>query len=313
MRTLILIPTIAALLLAGCQSAPPPDAPTDSFEANAAAEAPAGATDSPVAGAEGGDGEAENAAATIDDGATAMADSSEAMPAPEEPYCPAVGQAASAAQCRRFTQERATMEAGIGVFNPPREMEVGAVHHLVLAVGRRGDAAEVHEAVGGEAKQRVELRTAVGHLMTATLSGGGFKITPEGPQQKTLSADRREGWEWDVEAVRAGTQKLLLVISVDSSTVDGRATRYELARRAIDIQVKVTEKQRKEEETQALEAKLKRGERVMSALEKWLIGLAALVVAAGGVWIALRSFGKRKEDQGGDAAPPAPPPPPPEG
>jgi hypothetical protein len=284
MRRLVLLPMLALILVSGCGAPPGP--------ASKNADSSEGAT-------------AENAVETVNDNvenAVAAPENTSTgnAAAEEDAYCPAVDYATSAAQCRRFTEEKATLEAGLGVFNAPSEMVVGESRDLVLGVGRKADAAEVHESVGGNAAQHVEVRTPVGHFMTATLSGGGFDITPEGPQPKTLAADRSEVWQWRITAKEAGLQKLLLTISVDATAPDGSRSRYDLARKPIDINVKVTDAQRRDARAKALEDKLRRGTGVMGALEKWLIALAAVLVALGGVWIAVRTFGKGKDKAKGD-------------
>lgn len=275
MRRLVLLPVLALALLSGCNAA------NEAATENASAEY------------------ADNAESVAVDENVAIAGNVIAKAAEEDAYCPAVDYTTSAAQCRRFTQEKATLDAGLGVFNPPKEMVVGESRDLVLAVGKKADAAEIHESVGGNESQHVEVRTPVGHFMTATLTGGGFDIAPQGPQQKTLAADRSEAWQWRITAKAAGPQKLLLTISVDATAPDGSRSRYDLARKPIDIDVAVTEAQRRENRTKALEEKIGHGARVLSALEKWLIALAAVVVAAGGVWIAIRTFGKGKAKDDG--------------
>lgn len=279
MRRLVLLPVLALALLAGCTAA-------EQSAENASADYADNAdlVDWNV-------GEAANA--TMPGNVIARE---------TDAYCPAVDYVTSAAQCRRFTDEKATLDAGLGVFNPPRQMVVGESRDLVLAVGRKADSAEVHEAVGGNESQHVEVRTPVGHFMTATLSGGGFDISPQGPQPKTLAADRSEAWQWRITARDAGPQKLLLTISVDATAPDGTRSRYDLARKPIDIDVAVTDAQRREDNTKRLEDKIGHGTRVLGALEKWLIALAAVLAAAGGVWIAIRTFGKGKDKGKDDGA-----------
>jgi len=291
MRRLVLLPMLALTLATGC-GAPPRASNTADYSEGAAA------------------GDAENAMETIDNGVesngTAPDNGSTGYAGGEDAYCPAVDYVTSEAQCRRFTEEKATLDTGLGVFNPPSEMVVGESRDLVLGVGKKEDAAEVHESVGGNATQHVEVRTPVGHFMTATLSGGGFDITPAGPQPKTLAADRSEVWQWRITAKEAGPQKLLLTISVDATAPDGTRSRYDLARKPIDINVKVTDAQRRDARAKSVEDSLRRGTGMMGALEKWLIALGAVVVALGGVWIAVRTFGKGKAEKGADKAPEKP-------
>lgn len=279
----ILLPMLALMLISGC------GAPNRSETADTVDYAGSAATGNAIDMADGG---VENAGAPPENAGNAMM-------VEEDAYCPAVDYVTSVTQCRRFTEEKASLDAGLGVFNPPREMVVGESRDLVLAVGKKADAAEVHESVGGNEAQHVEVRTPVGHFMTATLSGGGFDITPQGPQHKTLAADRSEVWQWRIKAKEPGPQKLLLTISVDATAADGTRSRYDLARKPIDINVAVTEAQRRDDRAKALEDKLRRSTSVMTALEKWLVALAAVVIALGGVWIAVRTFGKGKEK--GDA------------
>lgn len=281
MRRLVLLPMFALTLVSGC-GAPRSASNTADYPAGSAIEN----TVEPVNDA------MENSGIAPENG------SSGNVVAGEDAYCPAVDYATSAVQCRRFTQEKATLDAGLGVFNPPKAMTVGESRDLVLAVGKKADAADVHESVGGNTTQHVEVRTVVGHFMTATLTGGGFDITPQGPQPKTLAADRSEVWQWRITAREAGPQKLMLTISVDATAADGTRSRYDLARKPIDIDVAVTDSQRRDARAKELEDKLRRGTGVMGALEKWLIALAALVVALGGVWIAVKTFGKGKDKDG---------------
>ena len=90
-------------------------------------------------------------------------------------------------------------------------------------------------------------------------------------------------------------QRLLLKVSADAVRADGRRHRFALTNRPVDVLVEVSASQRRENRAKAIEDSLGRGARVMSALEKWLIGLAALLAAAGGAWLAMRKFGKSKE------------------
>lgn len=210
-------------------------------------------------------------------------------------YCEAVDHDTSAAECRRYTRERSNLQAGLGVFEAPKEMTLGESRDLILSVGKKANAGEVHATIGQDRAKHVEIPTQVGHYMTATLSGGGFDISPSGPQPKTLAADRSEVWQWRIKAKEEGPQRLVLTISVDATNADGTRSRYDLETRPFDIAVNVTDSERRSRKAQELKKKMDNGTTVLGGLEKLLIALAAVVVALGGVWIAIRTFGKKKD------------------
>ena len=210
-------------------------------------------------------------------------------------YCEAVDHDTSAAECRRYTREHANLQEGLGVFEAPRQMTLGESRDLILSVGKKANAGEVHASIGQERSKHVEIATQVGHFMTATLTGGGFDITPSGPQPKTLAADRSEVWQWRIKAKEEGLQRLVLTISVDATNADGTRSRFDLETRPFDIAVNVTDSERRTRRAQELKKKMDDGTTVLGGIEKLLIALAAVVVALGGVWIAIRTFGKKKD------------------
>jgi hypothetical protein len=216
-------------------------------------------------------------------------------------YCEAVDHDTSAAECRRFTRERDNLQAGLGVFEAPRQMTLGESRDLVLSVGKKADAGEVHATIGQDRTKHVEIPTQVGHYMTATLTGGGFDIDPSGPQAKTLAADRSEVWQWRIKAKEEGPQRLVLTISVDATNADGSRSRYDLETRPFDIAVNVTDSERRTRRAQELKKTIDDGTTVLGGVEKLLIALAAVIAAVGGVWIAIRTFGKKKEAEKNDA------------
>lgn len=210
-------------------------------------------------------------------------------------YCEAVDHDTSATECRRYTRERANLQAGLGVFEAPKQMVLGESRDLILSVGKKANAGEVHTTIGQDRSKHVEIVTQVGHFMTATLTGGGFDITPSGPQPKTLAADRSEVWQWRIKAKEEGPQRLVLTISVDATNADGTRSRFDLETRPFDIAVNVTDSERRTRRAQELKKKMDDGTTVLGGLEKLLIALAAVVIALGGVWIAIRTFGKKKD------------------
>jgi hypothetical protein len=221
----------------------------------------------------------------------------------EAVYCEAVDQDASAGECKRYTRERDNLQAGLGVFEAPKQMQLGESRDLVLSVGKKADAEDVRATVGGDRTKHVEIATQVGHYMTATLSGDGFDITPPGPQAKTLAADRSEAWQWRIKAKAEGPQKLMLTISVDAQAANGTRSRYDLESKTFDIAVNVTDSERRARKAQEIKKSLDNGTTVLGGLEKLMIALAAVIAAVGGVWIAIRTFGKKKDAEKKDVEP----------
>jgi hypothetical protein len=214
--------------------------------------------------------------------------------------CDAVDDDVSAEDCREFTRQKARLRPGMLAFDPPAKMTVGVTYDLTLSIGKVADAAEVRADVRREGRRLEERTLQVGAFMTAELTGTAFTIKLQGEQraERALGADRREIWQWQVTPGQTGPQRLLLKVSADAVAANGRRHRFSLANRPVDVLVEVSPSQRRENRTKAIEDSLGRGARVMSALEKWLVGLAALLAAAGGAWLAVRKFGKKKEDAG---------------
>ncbi len=220
--------------------------------------------------------------------------------------CDAVDNDVSAADCREFTRQKARLRPGTLAFDPPAKMTVGVTYDLTLSVGRAEDGEEVRADVRREGRRLEERNLQVGAFMTAELTGTAFTINLQGnpdPARK-LGADRREIWQWQVTPTQSGPQRLLLKVSADAVAANGTRHRFSLANRPVDVLVEVSASQRRENRTRAIEDSLGRGARVMSALEKWLIGLAALLAAAGAAWLAVRKFGKPKEPAGETPAKP---------
>ncbi|MDP5278368.1 hypothetical protein Q9Q95_05485 [Sphingomonas sp. DG1-23] len=214
--------------------------------------------------------------------------------------CDAVDDDVPAADCREYTRQKSRLRPGVLAFDPPAKMTVDTTYDLTLSIGKAADVEEVRAVVRRAGRRLEERALQVGAFMTATLTGNAFEIALQGTEgpSRSLGADRRDVWQWQVKPLRAGSQRLLLTVSADAMGPDGKRRRFSLANRPVDVLVEVSASQRREDRTKAIEDSLGRGARVMGALQKWLIGLAALLAAAGGAWLAMRKFGKRKDPTG---------------
>jgi len=218
-------------------------------------------------------------------------------------YCDAIQADAPPADCSRYAREKTNLKDGIAAFNPPRAMTVGKSEDLILSVGPKEKAAEVHEAVGGPVASHTEAAVKVGHYMTATLSGGGFKIDPEGPQQRELALNRMQTWQWKVTPTDPGARKLQLIVSSDASDAQGKVTKFELDNQTFDVNVQVSGKQK------VLDT-LDSGKSIFDSLKGSLTALAGVLAAIGAVWAAAKTnlFGLfRKSGASAAPTPPAPP------
>ncbi|MBO9713796.1 hypothetical protein [Sphingomonas sp.] len=209
--------------------------------------------------------------------------------APADDYCEAIDAYVGKVQCARLTDQKHRLSEGIAAFNPPTKMTVGKPMDLTLALGKKADAERVDAALNTPAPTTVRVHVAakLGRYMRATLTGGAFDIKPLTPEQQDLGADRFGIWTWHVTPKEAGDQPLQLSVEAEAVGLDGQPTRIALASQQITIHVGVTGVQRAEEG-------IANGTSVLTGLEGLLLKLAAVVAAAGGVWLALRRFGKGK-------------------
>lgn len=229
---------------------------------------------------------AEVARATASGGETAS-------PAAAEP-CEAIrGRVASATDCREYGRQRAALRDGLAAFRPP-EMTVGTPTTMTLAVGAAEQAKAVVESLGGDAAtvKRIEIR--IGDSLAAELAGSPdlFKIAPTGRVVKPMPDNHRQSWAWDVTPLVAGAHNLTLTIGVPAIGASGAADFY-LESKVYPVKVVA----RPPTPIGVLDAVAK----FLTSLRGLLIALAAVIAAAGGVWLGLRNFGKKAPEKPAEA------------
>lgn len=212
------------------------------------------------------------------------------------PWCAAVEERLSAEECATLTQ----VQTGSGALKTPAQIMVGKAEVVTLALSRTTGSGAPSEAVAGAPGVERPLAPAVGRWMEATLiPGPGLKatISPDTPALQDLFASEDAYWQWTVEATEPGQRQLTLRTRVMVKGEDGEfRPRGRSFTRQYPIDVAVS---RREGVIRDLEEAGKDAGRVAETgggFEKLLYALAALVVAAGAIWAAVRGFGKREGD-----------------
>ncbi|MCG2839909.1 hypothetical protein L6Q21_02790 [Sandaracinobacter sp. RS1-74] len=241
-------------------------------------------------------------AAIDSDGATDAASPAPDAPAPAPPppvsgapaYCPAVEEQLPPEECAALTQ----VQTGSGALKTPAQMLIGQPEVVTLALSREAGSSAPSDAVAGAPGVERPLAPAVGRWMEATLiPGPGLKasISPETPALQDLFASEDAYWQWTVEATEPGQRQLTLRTRVMVKGADGEfRPRGRGFTRQYPIDVAVS---RREGVIRDLEKAGKDAGRVAETgggWEKLFYALAALVIALGAVWAAIRGFGKTK-------------------
>jgi len=206
-------------------------------------------------------------------------------PPPPEALAPCAamrGERVPPETCERISR----LARAAGAFNAPDAMVRDETTRIRFALDRDNDAAAAAAAVDTLPGETVSIETRAGRFMRVTLTGQGFEVKPLDPERKDLFASPLASWEWDVTPEEEGDRILTLRTFVEIPMADGEMkTAWEQIENR-EIRVSVTFGQRVEDIAAESEAWLKRG-------QNWLIALAAFITALGGVWLAIRSFGRK--------------------
>ena len=161
-------------------------------------------------------------------------------------------------------------------FAPPGVMRPHASQLVEARVDRAGDlAAAINKQIVSLASQAGRVpQLHPGNLMTVTLSSPDFAIQATTPSEQALSGAGLAVWQWEVTALRPGTQTLTLCLSVDLSASSG--TQHSPASCTLARSVRVTN----------VPAIITQANASRSAV--WLIGVtlafAAVATAVGVAW-----------------------------
>lgn len=232
----------------------------------------------------------------------------EPAPAPAQPvdpdapvHCPAVEEPLPPAECAALTQ----VQTGSGALKTPPQMTVGQPEVVTLALSRAAGSSAPSEALAGAPGVERPLAPAVGRWMEATIiAGPGLKatISPQTPELQDLFASEDAFWQWTVEATEPGARQLTLRTRVMVKGADGEfRPRGRGFTRQYPIDVRVSQREGVIRDIEQAGKDAGRIAETGDGWEKFFYALAALVVAIGAVWAAIRGFGKAKAGDKSDS------------
>ena len=210
--------------------------------------------------------------------------------------CPILHRRTTEAQCASVTEQAAALEQGVGAFAAPPNMVVGQTEDVNFAVGKQEDAEETAQSVGGNTTTTVQVQTRIGRFMTATLTGGGFDIAGEGTPERDLGATASEIWTWHVTPRQQGPRTLLLTVKVDAVDDDGKRTRITLSSKTVAVNVGVTAADRRRQKIDDVKGLIDDTGSLWPSIEKWLAGLAGVLLVLGLVIWRFKLLGKKPEE-----------------
>lgn len=227
--------------------------------------------------------EADNAVA-VDAANAVAAHGGPTVPAPDEPiFCAAIHDQTTRADCARIGMIRDNLAVGSSGVRYPPEITRGDTVTISFAVTNDPQATPTETMLGAKPVQEATLK--VGRRMAAQLSGEGFKIEPEGLQQRDLYIAQGATWDWKVTALKAPTHQLKISAYVVIPDKDGALKENLLKTLDLPLQVKVTTGQRIGDWMDSSVDWMTRG-------TNWLKVLALFIAAALSVWGLLKRKGK---------------------
>jgi hypothetical protein len=199
--------------------------------------------------------------------------------------CPRTGTRETRAVCAAA----AYLEKAAAAFNAPTTMQRDQTLRIRLAIDRDNDSEAAKAAVDKLPGETVAFPTRAGRYMRATLTGQDFDVKALDDPRKDLFLSPLASWEWDVTAKGEGPRVLTLRTFVEVPGPDGQLKPAWEKIEDREVVITVTQAQKFADMLDESESWLKRG-------QNWLVALAAFIAALGGVWFAIRNFGKKNPD-----------------
>jgi hypothetical protein len=166
---------------------------------------------------------------------------------------------------------RESVHPGLLAFNPPSEMQQGRAERVEVGIAR---SPELRDALttGFRGRGLPEvLQVDAAPVMGVELRGSSFQIEALSPAEQLVVPLAR--WEFDVTALRSGSQTLTLCVSIriDSPFATGGKIAVPVLERDIKIRVDVVYGMR----------------RFVAANWQWLVGTAVGLGGGIAAWVAL--------------------------
>lgn len=186
----------------------------------------------------------------------------------------------------------AQLKPAKGAFNAPRTLALDEVVPIRLVITRRAGGADAAADVDPLPGDTVRFSTRAGRYMRATLTGTpGLKIAARTPERQDLLTRPSASWDWEVTAVGAGPQILTLRTYVELAADQDGKLWEEVEDHPITVEVPPG----------------RQASNFVDNLIEWLgtgrhlvLAMTALVTALGGLWFAIRTFGKTAAKPSGE-------------
>jgi hypothetical protein len=189
-------------------------------------------------------------------------------------------------------------EEGVGAFRDPGDMEVDKWYQVEFFVAPDKPETQAAEELA-DVSEGVALTTAqpvfVAPIMRVTLlEDPNFEIRAKGDAIRTTGRDMSASWQWDVKPLTGGDRTLFAKVEVLRRLPDGsyEATETKTRRVAFSVEVGTWNGL-----LIALRNAATLGDLLATLFGSWrgaLVALTALIVAASGLWLAIRNWGKSK-------------------
>jgi len=216
-------------------------------------------------------------------------------PAPGESWCDAAEDNVSPAECARLTGFVQHLKIGEAGISAPETMYVGDTDQLTFAITKNPTANPVGDVLGGTPTETMPVK--VTRRMAAELTGVGFEIKPASNQARDLSATGGAFWSWTITAQPGASHKLDLSVYVNSARANEPPELHlvRVLHRTIKVKVHIGDR---------VDKGIKRATDQSTGLTTLMKALLGLVIAAGALWAAIRTFGKKSKPEEPPANPP---------
>lgn len=189
---------------------------------------------------------------------------------------------------------------GVGAFVDPGQMDVDAWSTLEFVVGPT-------QAVLAEETEHRKLTPSatvyVAPTMRVTLlPDPNFQFQPQSDPIQDTGVDRTATWQWKVKPLSGGSSTLFARVEVGQRSPDGGLTVAKTYTRRVEVHVEVGTWKGF---LNALKSAATLGDLIgtlVGSLGKTLTAIAAMVTAGPTVWLAIRSWRKRKETKAPESA-----------
>lgn len=196
---------------------------------------------------------------------------------------------------------------GVGAFVDPGDMDVDAWSTLEFVVGPN-EAVLAEETEGRKLTPSANVYVAPTMRVTL-LPDSNFQFQPQSDPIQDTGQDRTATWQWKVKPLGGGSDTLFARVEVGERRPDGSLTVSKTYTRRVAVHVHVGTWKGF---LNALKSAASVGDLIgtlVGSLGKTLTAIAAMVTAGPTVWLAIRSWRKRKEAKPaeGEAKPDAKP------